>query len=56
MTGWSIVPEPNSKLFVYEIKFKRLSSEVSMEKVCTRPWAEEVEDYQEYKGCRSPVR
>ena len=51
--GWSITPEPKSKNFVYEIRFRRLTSEVNMDKVLSRPRADEVEDYQEYKRGRS---
>ncbi|KAK5134485.1 hypothetical protein LTR08_006402 [Meristemomyces frigidus] len=56
LTGWSIKPDPKSKGFVYDISFRRLSSEISMDKVLSRPWTDEVEDYKEYKRLRNIAR
>lgn len=56
VTGWSIAPDPKTKSMIYEVKFKRLSSEPSMEEVLKRPYADEVEDYKEYKRIRNEVR
>ena len=41
---------------VYEVKFKRLPSELSMDLVLRRPFSDEVEDYREYKRLRSIMR
>jgi hypothetical protein len=41
---------------VYDITFKRLSSESSMEAVLQRPWTEEVEDYAKYKRLKRSAR
>lgn len=41
---------------VYDITFKRLSSEPSMEAVLQRPWTEEVEDYAKYKRLKRSAR
>jgi hypothetical protein len=41
---------------VYDITFKRLSSESSMEAVLLRPWTEEVEDYAKYKRLKRSAR
>lgn len=41
---------------MYEITFKRLPSEPSMETVLCRPWREEAEDYKEYKRLRQLAR
>lgn len=41
---------------VYEINFKRLKNEVPMVAVLRRPYADEVEDYKEYKRMRQVVR
>jgi hypothetical protein len=41
---------------VYDITFKRLTSESSMETVLQRPWTEEAEDYAKYKRLKSSAR
>ena len=41
---------------VYEIKFKRLATELSMDLVLRRPYLDEVEDYKEYKRIRQVYR
>jgi hypothetical protein len=41
---------------VYDITFKRLSSESSMEAVLLRPSTEEVEDYAKYKRHKKSAR
>lgn len=41
---------------VYDITFKRLASETSMEQVLQRPWREEVEDYTKYKQLKRSAR
>lgn len=58
VTGWSIhpSPSPDSKEMIYEVKFKRLPGEPSMEEVLRRPYADEVEDYKEYKRLRGEAR
>ena len=37
---------------VYEVKFERLAVETSMDIVLRRPFADEIEDYREYKRLR----
>lgn len=56
VTGWSIGMDPKSKSVVYDISFKRLPSELSMDLVLCRPWSDEAEDYKEYKRIRQLVR
>lgn len=56
VTGWSICTDPKTKQMVYDIYFTRLSSEVSMDVVLRRPFADEVEDYKEYKRLRHVSR
>ena len=41
---------------VYDIHFKRLASEVSMDLVLRRPYSDEIEDYREYKRIRQAAR
>lgn len=41
---------------MYDITFKRLSSESSMDAVLERPWAEEVEDFSRYKRLKQEAR
>jgi hypothetical protein len=41
---------------VYDITFKRLTSESSMEAVLQRPWTEEIEDYARYKRLKRSAR
>ncbi|KAI6793298.1 hypothetical protein KC356_g6615 [Hortaea werneckii] len=52
VSGWTVRTDPQSKQVVYEITFTRLASEPSMTEVQRRPFAEEVEDYKEYKRLR----
>lgn len=52
MTGWSIKNDTKTKNVFYDISFKRLEGEHSMDEVLRRPWTEEVEDYKEYKRLR----
>lgn len=47
---------PKKREMVYEINFKRLASEPSMEIVLRRPFSDEIEDYREYKRLRQVVR
>jgi hypothetical protein len=54
VTGWSIASR--NKEMVYEIHFRRLASEPSMEIVLRRPFSDEIEDYREYKRIRQAVR
>ena len=54
VTGWSIASR--NKEMVYEVQFKRLASEPSMETVLRRPFSDEIEDYREYKRIRHAVR
>ena len=56
ITGWSIVRDPRTKEMVYEVKFKRLATETSMELVLRRPYSDEIEDYKEYKRLRRFMR
>lgn len=37
---------------VYEVKFERMVTETSMDDVLRRPFADEIEDYREYKRLR----
>jgi hypothetical protein len=41
---------------VYEISFRRLKSEIPADVVLRRPFADEVEDYKEYKRQRQIAR
>ena len=41
---------------MYEVKFERLTSEISMEDVLRRPYSDEIEDYKEYKRLRDVFR
>lgn len=41
---------------VYDISFKRLASESSMDTVLERPYAEEVEDYSRYKRLKKDAK
>lgn len=41
---------------MYEIHFKRLASEISMDIVLRRPYSDEIEDYREYKRIRQAAR
>ena len=41
---------------VYEVNFKRLASEQSMDVVLRRPYSDELEDYREYKRLRNLAR
>lgn len=52
ITGWSIYRSLTTKDMIYEIKFERLSTETSMDLVLRRPFADEIEDYKEYKRLR----
>jgi hypothetical protein len=44
------------KEIVYDIHFKRMASEVSMDIVLRRPYSDETEDYREYKRIRQAAR
>ena len=50
------MPNQKQKQPVYEVKFKRLASELGMDVVLRRPYSDEVEDYQEYKRLRQMAR
>lgn len=41
---------------IYDISFKRLPSESSMDAVLERPYVEEVEDYSRYKRLKKDVK
>ncbi|KAK6432514.1 hypothetical protein LTR95_011314 [Oleoguttula sp. CCFEE 5521] len=56
VTSWAIVLDKGTKKMVYDIKFKRLPNEPSMEGVLSRPWAEELDDYRLYKRMRRDAR
>ena len=56
VTGWAVTMDPKKKEMVYEINFKRLGSEPSIDVVLRRPFSDEVEDYREYKRLRQMVR
>lgn len=56
MTGWSVAKDPKTGKLEYEIQFKRLNSELSMDVVLRRPFSDEVEDYREYKRLRQAAR
>ncbi|KAH9822002.1 hypothetical protein Tdes44962_MAKER04899 [Teratosphaeria destructans] len=57
VTAWSIRQDRKTKEHIYDITFTRLSTEPSMESiVLCRPWAEEVEDYKQYKRLRQLAR
>ncbi|KAI6868063.1 hypothetical protein KC343_g11870 [Hortaea werneckii] len=56
VSGWTVRTDQLSKQIVYEITFTRLASEPSMTQVQRRPFAEEVEDYKEYKRLRDVHR
>lgn len=45
----------NQKM-VYDIQFKRLSGEPSMDVVLRRPFSDEIEDYREYKRIRQDMK
>ena len=53
VNGWAILPE-NS--LVYNIYFVREPNQRSMDEVLRRPWADEREDYVEYKRLRNVWR
>ncbi|KAM0714013.1 hypothetical protein Q7P37_010977 [Cladosporium fusiforme] len=53
VTSWSIVHDEQSHRMVYDITFKRLASEASMDAVLLRPFTEEIEDYRLYKKLRA---
>ena len=52
MTGWCIKMDSKTRQTVYDISLKRLPSELSMDEVLRQPYAEEIEDYKEYKRLR----
>ena len=54
--GWAIRPDAKSKAMIFEIKFERLASELSMDIVLRRPFSDEVEDYKEFKRQRQMIR
>ena len=54
--GWSVKMDPKTRRIAYEIHFRRLPSELPMHLVLRRPFADEVEDYREYKRLRQAVR
>ena len=56
VVGWSIKSQGKSKDTTYEISFRRLENQASMDAVLRRPSADEVEDYKEYKRIRQAVR
>lgn len=56
VTGWAITRNAHTKEMVYEISFKRLANEPSMDTVLRRPFSDEVEDYKEYKRLRQTLR
>lgn len=56
VTSWSIVRDPTTKQLVYDIAFKRLATESSIDTVFQRPWTEEVEDYGRYKRLKRGAR
>jgi hypothetical protein len=55
VAGWSIYYDTSIKTWFYDIKFTRLPCETTMEEVLCRPWAEEVDDYKEYKRIRNEM-
>lgn len=52
IAGWSIHREARTKEIIYEVRFERLAVESSMDTVLRRPFADEIEDYREYKRLR----
>lgn len=52
ITGWSLKTNFTSKETEYIVKFQRLPHQTGFEQVLERPWAEELEDYMEYKRIR----
>lgn len=56
VASWSISRDSSTERMVYDITFKRLASEASMEDVLQRPWAEEIEDYKEYKRIKKEAK
>ena len=54
--GWSISRKAKTGEMVYDINFKRLPSQLSVDAVLRRPFADEVEDYREFKRLREAAR
>ncbi|KAK4989859.1 hypothetical protein LTR50_002906 [Elasticomyces elasticus] len=50
--SWSVTYDTVKKEYNYDITLERLPGETPMTEVMVRPWAEEVEDYKEYKRLR----
>lgn len=56
VAGWCIKMDSKTRGMVYDITFKRLPNQVSMESVLARPYIDEIEDYKEYKRLREMAR
>lgn len=56
VTGWSITFDPKTRQNNYDITFTRIEDQAPMTEVMTRPSAEDVDDYREYKRIRREVR
>lgn len=56
VASWSIIRDSSTDHMSYDITFKRLPSESSMEDVLQRPWTEEIEDYKEYKRVKKEAK
>lgn len=54
VTGWII--STVESVVTYDIRLARLEGQISIEKTCTHPNSEEVEDYMEYKRIRAVQR
>lgn len=54
--AWSVVRDRITGAWTYNITLQRLPDQEPMEKVLRRPWAEEIEDYREFKRLRKEVK
>lgn len=56
VASWSISHDARTDRLHYDITFKRLPNEAPIDAVLVRPWAEEIEDYREYKRLRQAAK
>lgn len=61
MTGFTITRDKLTKSMLYEVHFKKVATDTDtndrdLKALLMRPWAEEVEDYKEYKRLRTLAR
>ncbi|KAF2726382.1 hypothetical protein K431DRAFT_213881 [Polychaeton citri CBS 116435] len=56
VSGWRIYQKQGAGRMICEITFKRLPCSTTADSILSRPFAEEIEDYKEYKKMRREAR